>query len=358
MLLKTVNFSVPMSRLMSSSGFNFSTQKTKVVLFPGNGIGPEISQSVIDIFSALKVPIEFEHHQIHTKGQTEDGDLISAESIRRVQELRYGLKGPFETPIGKGFRSLNVTLRKKLKLYANVRPCRSIEGVHTPYTNVNLVTMRENTEGEYSGLEHQVVPGVVENLKIISQTACENINRYAFEYARKYGRKRIVACHKAGVMKMGDGLFIKIAEQIAKEYPEIEYSEEQIDTVCMKLAKDPTQFDVMVMPNLYGDIVSDLCAGLIGGLGLTASGNIGKDCEVYEAVHGTAPDIAGKNLANPTALLLSSTMMLKNMGLESYGNKIENAVFKVMKEGKYLTGDLGGKAKTTEYTQAIIDNLS
>ena len=252
---------------------------------------------------------------------------------------------------------MNVTLRKKLKLYANVRPCRSIVGVNTPYTNVDLVTMRENTEGEYSGLEHQVVPGVVENLKIISETACENINRYAFEYARKYGRKKIVACHKAGVMKMGDGLFIKIAEKIAQEYPEIEYTEEQIDTVCMKLANDPTQFDVMVMPNLYGDIVSDLCAGLIGGLGLTASGNIGKDCEVYEAVHGTAPDIAGKNLANPTALLLSSTMMLKNMGLQSYADKIEQSVFKVMKEGKYLTGDLGGKAKTTEYTQAIIDNL-
>lgn len=192
-----------------------------------------------------------------------------------------------------------------------------------------------------------MVPGVVENLKIISKTACENINRYAFDFSKKMGRKKIVACHKAGVMKMGDGLFIQTAAEIAKEYPEIEYSEEQIDTVCMKLANNPTQFDVMVMPNLYGDIVSDLCAGLIGGLGLTASGNIGKDCEVYEAVHGTAPDIAGKNLANPTALLLSATMMLKNMQLESYGNRIEESVFKVFKEGKHLTGDVGGKSKTT-----------
>lgn len=274
-----------------------------------------------------------------------------------VRKYRYGLKGPFETPIGKGFRSLNVTLRKKLQLYANVRPCRSIEGVNTPYKNVDLVTIRENTEGEYSGLEHEVVPGVVENLKIISRTACENITNYAFEYAKQNGRKNVIACHKAGVMKMGDGLFIKVAAEVSKKYPEISYREEQIDTVCMNLASDPTKFEVMVMPNLYGDIVSDLCAGLIGGLGLTASGNIGKDCEVYEAVHGTAPDIAGKNLANPTALLLSSTMMLKAMGMRDFGNAIEDSVFKVMREGKYLTGDLGGKAKTTEFTRAIIENL-
>ena len=198
---------------------------------------------------------------------------------------------------------------------------------------------------------------VVENLKIISQPACENITVYAFEFAKKMGRKKIIACHKAGVMKMGDGLFIKTASDVAKRYPEIAYEEEQIDTVCMKLANDPTQFDVMVMPNLYGDIVSDLAAGLIGGLGLTASGNIGKDCEIYEAVHGTAPDIAGRNLANPTALLLSSTMMLKSMGMHDFGKNIESAVFKVMAEGKWLTGDLGGKAKTTEFTKAIIENL-
>jgi isocitrate dehydrogenase (NAD+) len=229
--------------------------------------------------------------------------------------------------------------------------------VNTPYENVDLATIRENTEGEYSGLEHEVCPGIVENLKIISKTACENITVYAFEYARKLGRKRILACHKAGVMKLGDGLFINTAAEVAKRYPEIEYHEEQIDTVCMKLAYNPTKFDVMVMPNLYGDIVSDLCAGLIGGLGLTASGNIGRDCEVYEAVHGTAPDIAGQNKANPTALILSSTMMLKNMGLMDYGLSIENSIMKVMKEGRWVTGDLGGKASTSEYTRAIIDNL-
>jgi isocitrate dehydrogenase (NAD+) len=344
-------------RRLSGNSFLFSAQKQKVVLFPGNGIGPEISRSVEDIFAALKIPIEFEHHAIHTKGQTEQGDLISNDSIAAVQRYKYGLKGPFETPIGKGFRSLNVTLRKRLQLFANVRPCRSIEGVNTPYKNVDLVTIRENTEGEYSGLEHEVVPGVVENLKIISRTACENITKYAFEYAVANGRKSIVACHKAGVMQMGDGLFIKTAEKVAKGYPSIEYWEEQIDTVCMQLANNPNDFDVMVMPNLYGDIVSDLCAGLIGGLGLTASGNIGFDCEVYEAVHGTAPDIAGQNKANPTALILSATMMLKSMKMNNYAVSIENSVMKVMREGKFMTGDLGGKAKTTEFTQAVIDNL-
>lgn len=211
MLLKSFQSFRPSLAFLMANSKPSAVEKRKVVLFPGNGIGPEISKAVSDIFEACKVPIEFEHHQIHTKGQTEDGDLISADSIRRVLELRYGLKGPFETPIGKGFRSLNVTLRKKLKLYANVRPCRSIEGIKTPYEGVDLVTIRENTEGEYSGLEHQVVPGVVENLKIISKTACENINRYAFEYAKKMGRKKIIACHKAGVMKMGDGLFIQTA---------------------------------------------------------------------------------------------------------------------------------------------------
>jgi len=200
-------------------------------------------------------------------------------------------------------------MRKKLNLFANVRPCRTLAGINTPYKDVNLVTIRENTEGEYSGLEHTVVPGVVENLKIISQPACENIARYAFEYARANNRKKVVACHKAGVMKKGDGLFINTCKKISLEYPDIIYTEEQIDTVCMKLAKNPETFDVMVMPNLYGDIVSDLCAGLIGGLGLTASGNISHTCAIYEAVHGTAPDIAGLNKANPTALILSSVMV-------------------------------------------------
>ncbi|KAL4442165.1 hypothetical protein ABPG74_009183 [Tetrahymena malaccensis] len=338
--------------------YTFSQKNHKVVLFPGHGIGPEISQAVCDIFAATKVPIDWEHHEIYTKPINEAGDLIKEESLQAVINYKWGLKGPFATPIGKGYRSLNVTMRKKLNLFANVRPCKSLAGVKTPYSNVDLVTIRENTEGEYSGLEHAVVPGVVENLKIISQPACENIARYAFEFARKNNRKKVVACHKAGVMKKGDGLFINTCKKISSEYPDIEYTEEQIDTVCMKLSKNPEVFDVMVMPNLYGDIVSDLCAGLIGGLGLTASGNISHTCAVYEAVHGTAPDIAGQNKANPTALLLSGVMMLKAMGLQKEGFAIEEAVTKTLSEGKFLTGDLGGRATTTDYTKAVIGHIN
>eukprot|EP01017_Pseudomicrothorax_dubius_P031993 TRINITY_DN4143_c0_g3_i1.p1 TRINITY_DN4143_c0_g3~~TRINITY_DN4143_c0_g3_i1.p1 ORF type:complete len:377 (+),score=111.09 TRINITY_DN4143_c0_g3_i1:67-1197(+) len=330
---------------------------TRVTLFPGDGIGPEITQAVLDIFSALKVPIEWEFHKIHSKGVTAEGDLISQDSIDSVLTNKVALKGPFETPIGKGHRSLNVTLRKKLHLYANVRPAKSIKGTKTPYTDVDVVTIRENTEGEYSGLEHEVVPGVVENLKIISKKACENIARYAFEYARLNNRKRVIACHKAGVMKLGDGLFLRTCQSTAKEYPNIEFLDEQVDTVSMKLAANPNEIDVMVMPNLYGDIISDLCAGLIGGLGLTPSGNIGHETAVFEAVHGTAPDIAGKNLANPTALVLSSVMMLRHIGATEAASRIENAVFRVIEEGRHVTGDLGGKATTTEYVNAVIEKL-
>lgn len=331
--------------------------KQKVVLFPGDGIGPEISQAVMDIFEAAKVPVEWEHHQIHSKSVTAEGDLISQESIDAVLKNKVALKGPFETPIGKGHRSLNVTLRKKLQLYANVRPVKSIPGVKTAYNNVDLVTIRENTEGEYSGLEHEVVPGVVENLKIISRQACENVSRYAFEFARKYKRKRVTACHKATVMRLGDGLFLNVCREVAKSYPEITFAEKNVDTACMKLASHPEEIDVMVMPNLYGDIISDLCAGLIGGLGLTPSGNIGKDCAIFEAVHGSAPDIAGKNLANPSALLFSSTMMLTYMNLPEYSTRISDAATKTFEEGKHITRDIGGKATTTEFVKAVIGNM-
>jgi isocitrate dehydrogenase (NAD+) len=335
-----------------SEGKNF-----KVTLFPGDGIGPEISQAVIDIFTAAKVPIEWEFHQIHSRAVTAAGDLIGPESIESIKRNTYALKGPFETPIGKGHRSLNVTLRKKLNLYANLRPCLSIKGIKTVYENVNVVTIRENTEGEYSGLEHEVVPGVVENLKIISEKACRKVAEFAFDFAIKNNRKTVVACHKAGISAMADGLFIRICREVSEKYPSIQYKEEQVDTVSMGLAQYPEKFDVMVMPNLYGDIISDLCAGLIGGLGLTASGNIGEGVAVYEAVHGSAPDIAGKNLANPTALLLSGVMMLEKMGLNEQGSQIKNACLKVYEEGKYITGDVGGKASTTEFTKAVIGNL-
>jgi isocitrate dehydrogenase (NAD+) len=287
-----------------------------------------------------------------------DGDLISQGAIDSILRNKVALKGPFMTPIGGGFRSLNVTLRKKLQLYANVRPCKSIEGLKQLYEDVDIVTIRENTEGEYSGLEHRAVPGVSESIKIISKFACKRVAQYAFQYAEDQGRERVTAVHKAGVMKLGDGLFLETCRQMAEQYPNIEYDEKQVDTMCMELAMDPSKADVMVMPNLYGDIVSDLAAGLIGGLGLTPSGNIGEQAAVFEAVHGTAPDIAGKNMANPTALLLSACMMLDHMCLNDYSSNIKQAVFKTLREGQNLTGDLGGKGTTTSYMDTIIKNLA
>ncbi|KAH7438432.1 hypothetical protein KP509_04G014500 [Ceratopteris richardii] len=278
--------------------------------------------------------------------------------MESVRKNGIGLKGPMTTPIGKGFRSLNLTLRKSLGLYANVRPCLSIPGYKTPYDNVDLVTIRENTEGEYSGLEHQVVKGVVESLKIITRHASLRVADYAFQYARSNGRKRVSAIHKANIMKKTDGLFLQCCREVAEKHPDIVYEEVIIDNCCMMLVKNPSLFDVLVMPNLYGDIISDLCAGLIGGLGLTPSCNIGDNgLALAEAVHGTAPDIAGKNKANPTALLLSSVMMLRHLGMVEKADRIQKAILKTIEEGKYLTGDLGGKASTTEYTMAVCEHL-
>lgn len=262
------------------------------------------------------------------------------------------------TPIGKGFRSLNLTLRKELQLYANVRPCLSIPGYKTKYDNVDLVTIRENTEGEYSGLEHELVPGVVESLKVITREASLRVAEYAFQYARDNGRKSIASVHKANIMKLADGLFIKCTREVAEKYPDIDYKEIIVDNACMQLVTNPSQYDMLVMPNLYGDIISDLCAGLIGGLGLTPSANVGANgLALMEAVHGTAPDIAGKDLANPTAILLSGCMMLRHINLNEYADNIQNSVLGVIADGKYRTGDLGGKAKTSEFTRAIIDHM-
>lgn len=341
----------------ASSKDQSSPKAHKVTLLPGDGIGPEIADAVIEIFKADKVPVEWEFHNFTTTNVKPGGDLLSAEALDSIKRNKVALKGPFTTPIGKGYRSVNVTLRKRLNLFANVRPAKILPGIKTLYNEVDVVTIRENTEGEYSGLEHTVVPGVVENLKIISRQACENIANYAFEYAVANNRKRVTACHKAGVQQLGDGLFISVCKQVSQKYPQIEYNEEQVDTMCMRLARNPQDVDVMVMPNLYGDIVSDLCAGLIGGLGLTASGNIGKDVAVYEAVHGSAPDIAGKNMANPTALLLSGLMMLDRIGLNSHSDNIKRAVFTVFEEGKWVTRDVGGQGSTSDFVKAIIDKL-
>ncbi|KAI6249128.1 Isocitrate dehydrogenase [NAD] subunit 2, mitochondrial [Erysiphe necator] len=329
-----------------------------VSLIEGDGIGPEISQSVKDIFEAAKAPIKWE--PVDVTPQIKDGKTcIPSETIRSIERNKVALKGPLATPIGKGHVSLNLTLRRTFNLFANVRPCRSISGYKTPYDNVDTFLIRENTEGEYSGIEHIVVDGVVQSIKLITEKASERVLRYAFQHAERIGRPKVRVVHKATIMKMSDGLFLATAERVSKEFPNIEFDAELLDNTCLKIVTDPTPYNdkVLVMPNLYGDILSDMCAGLIGGLGLTPSGNIGDKCSIFEAVHGSAPDIAGKALANPTALLLSSIMMLRHMELESYAQKIEKAIFKTLAEGKSLTGDLGGKAKTHEYAEAIIKLL-
>lgn len=337
----------------------FSTQETTTAtLFPGDGIGPEIADAVQKIFSAAEAPIAWDVQEIGKEVDPRTNSFVTRENLDSVLKNRIGLKGPMTTPIGKGFRSLNLTLRKELGLYANVRPCLSIPGYKTRYDNVNLVTIRENTEGEYSGLEHEVVPGVVESLKVITRTASTRVAEFAFDYAQKNGRKKVTAVHKANIMKLADGLFIKCCREVSERFPDIEYEEMIVDNTCMQIVTRPNQFDVMVMPNLYGDIISDLCAGLIGGLGLTPSGNIGAGgLALMEAVHGTAPDIAGKDLANPTALLLSGVMMLRHLQLNPYADRIERACLDTIAEGKYLTRDLGGRSGCSDFTKAIIGNL-
>ncbi|PSK60312.1 Isocitrate dehydrogenase [Elsinoe australis] len=339
-------------------GTTGSDGKYTVSLIEGDGIGPEISQSVKDIYSAANVPIKWE--PIDVTPRLKDGKtVIPDESITSIQKNYVALKGPLATPVGKGHVSLNLTLRRTFNLFANVRPCKSIAGYKTPYDDVDTVLIRENTEGEYSGIEHVVVDGVVQSIKLITREASERVLRFAFQYAQDVGRKKVRAVHKATIMKMSDGLFLKTAQELSKEYPGIEFDAELLDNTCLKMVTDPLPYNdkVLVMPNLYGDILSDMCAGLIGGLGLTPSGNIGDECSIFEAVHGSAPDIAGKGLANPTALLLSSIMMLQHMGLNQHADQIQKAIFKVLAEGKSITGDLGGKAKTHEYADAVIKAL-
>lgn len=306
-----------------------------VSLIEGDGIGPEISQSVKDIFSASDVPIKWESVDV-TPTIVDGKSVIPQDTIDSITRNYVALKGPLATPVGKGHVSLNLTLRRTFNLFANVRPCKSIAGYKTPYDNVDTVLIRENTEGEYSGIEHVVVDGVVQSIKLITREASERVLRFAFQYAQDVGKPKVRAVHKATIMKMSDGLFLNLARDIAKEYPNVEFDAELLDNSCLKIVTDPTPYNdkVLVMPNLYGDILSDMCAGLIGGLGLTPSGNIGDECSIFEAVHGSAPDIAGKGLANPTALLLSSIMMLQHMGLFEHADRIQSAIFKTLAEGK------------------------
>lgn len=342
---------------MGSGVRHMSSSVRKVTLIPGDGIGPEISAAVQKIFSAAQVPVEWEPVDV-TPVRGPDGMFgIPQTAIDSVNRNKLGLKGPLMTPVGKGHRSLNLALRKEFNLYANVRPCRSLEGYETPYSDVNLITIRENTEGEYSGIEHEIVPGVVQSIKLITQQASMRVAQFAFEYAEANGRSKVTAVHKANIMRMSDGTFLQCCRAVAEQHPSIKFEERYLDTVCLNMVQDPTQYDVLVMPNLYGDILSDLCAGLIGGLGVTPSGNVGIDGAIFESVHGTAPDIAGHDLANPTALLLSSVMMLRYMQLPDHANRIESACLQTIREGATLTGDLGGKAKCSEFTDAICSKL-
>ncbi len=328
-----------------------------VTIINGDGIGPEVMAATLRVLEALKLPLEFEYKDAGTEVIAKYGTNLPHETVEAVLRSGVALKGPTGTVVGGGMPSANVGLRKRLDLYSSLRPVKSVPNVKTRYENVDLIVVRENTESLYAGLEHIIVPGVVESLKIITEKASTRIARFAFEHAKKMGRKRVTAVHKANIMKLSDGLFLDCCRKVGREFPEITYDEFIIDNLCMQLVKDPTRFDVLVLENLYGDIVSDLCAGLVGGLGVVPGANIGERTAVFEAVHGTAPDIAGKGIANPTALMMSAVMMLDWMGMRDEARRMENAIQKVYTAGNTRTGDLGGSANTREFTEAIIAAL-
>lgn len=329
----------------------------KVTLIPGDGIGPEVTRAAVRIVEASGVKIEWETINAGSEAFQKYGEYIPKELARSIERTGVGLKGPITTPIGGGFASINVALRKQFELYANFRPIKSLPSLPTRYPSVDLVIVRENTEGQYSGIEHEVVPGVVEALKVITEKASLRIARFAFEFARREKRKRIHAIHKANIMKMSDGLFLRCCRDIAKGYPEITYGEHIIDNTCMQLVMNPYQYDVLVMENLYGDIISDLCAAFVGGLGLVPGANLGDRCAIFEAVHGSAPDIAGKDLANPTAVLQSAILMLRHIKEPDAADRVQAALEKTYKEKLHLTRDVGGASGTSEFTDALIANM-
>src|SRR5213596_2553105 len=328
-----------------------------VTLIPGDGIGPEVAAAVVHIIEAAGVEIDWEKFVVGGRAQDLSGSSLPEEVIESVRRNRVALKGPVATPIGSGFESVNVRLRKILDMYANLRPVRHLPGVPSRFGEVDLVIVRENTEGLYSGLEHEVVPGVVESLKIITEKASTRISRFAFEYARNNKRKKVHSIHKANIMKLSDGLFLRCSRNVAKEYPEITYGEHIVDKTCMQLVMNPYQYDVLVMENLYGDIISDLCAAFVGGLGLVPSANLGEQCAIFAAVHGSAPDIAGKNIANPTAVIRCALLMLRHIGEFDAALKIRNALERVYRDRDKLTRDVGGKAGTSEFADSVIEAM-
>lgn len=329
----------------------------KITLMPGDGIGPEVTAAASTVMEAAGVKIEWEPFVVGAEALSRYGDPLPQNLIDSIKRNKVALKGPVTTPVGTGFVSSNVRLRKALDLYANLRPIRSLNGIKTRYEDVDLVVVRENTEDLYSGLEHEVVPGVVESLKIITDRASRRIARFAFEYSRREGRRKVTAIHKANIMKMSDGLFLNCFREVSKDYPEIEANDLIVDNACMQLVIDPNQFDVLLLENLYGDIISDLGAGLVGGLGVVPGANIGEEIAVFEAVHGSAPSIAGRGVANPTALIQSSVLMLRHIGEREAADRIQSALERVIAEGNTLTRDLGGHASTMDFTEAIVHSL-
>jgi len=328
-----------------------------ITLIPGDGIGPEVTYATKRLIDASGVKINWEVQEAGGKVIERHGTPLPQSVIDSIKRNGVALKGPITTPVGEGFRSVNVAIRKELDLFVNLRPVKTYKGIASRYDNIDIVVLRENTEDLYAGVEHMIGEDAAESIKIFTRKGCERIIRFAFEYARKEKRKKVTAVHKANIMKCTDGMFLNIARNISKEYPDIKFEDMIIDAMCMRLVQLPENYDVLVLPNLYGDIVSDLCAGLIGGLGVAPGANIGKDLAVFEPVHGSAPDIAGKDIANPTAMMLSGVHMLKFLGEISAAERIEKAIAKVLSEGKAVTRDLGGKAGTCEYTDAIISAL-
>jgi len=345
------------SRSRSPSPANRARGAPVVTLIDGDGVGPEVIDAALAVIRATGVEIEWDRQAAGAYAVKRFGTPVPDALIKSLKRTRVALKGPLETRSGEGYRSINVYLRKTFDLYANLRPTLSFAGVQTPFHNIDLIVVRENTEDLYSGIEHVVARGVVESIKVITARASRRIARFAFEYARRHKRKSLTAIHKANIMKLSDGLFIRCARAVAKDYSEIKYREQIVDAACMRLVTDPSSFDVLLLENLYGDIVSDLCAGLVGGLGLVPGANYGDKGAIFEAVHGTAPDLAGKGIANPIAAILSGAMMLDYLGYAGAGAAIRTATGKVLRSGRVLTGDIGGKATTEEMTAAVIAAL-
>jgi isocitrate dehydrogenase (NAD+) len=329
----------------------------KITLIPGDGIGPEVTKPTLEIIKAAGVKVDWESHLAGAEALKKHRTTLPNELMDSFNKNRVALKGPVTTPVGEGFASVNVELRKTFDLYANLRPIKNLPGVKARYQNVDLIVVRENTEGLYSGIEHEVVPGVMESLKIITERASLKIAKFAFDYAKNYGRKKVAAVHKANIMKLTDGLFLDCARRVSKKYKGIGFSDIIVDNACMQMVLDPLQFDILLLENLYGDIVSDLAAGLVGGLGVVAGANLGDHHALFEPVHGSAPDIKGKGIANPTAMISAAIMLLRHISEKAAANRIFDALEKVLWRGDVLTPDLGGSATTKKFAAAIIKEL-